>query len=115
MYDGSQFVVVGNSGTILTCPECGGDTVVDLFTPELRREFYAAALTPEQQALFGKNRHLVPVSRLDDGDWLVLDNQDPGYHWALTHFGPYVLTRDGKVQDVNYHYKVYHGYEVPGS
>ena len=29
-----------DSGTTLTCPACGGETIVDLFRPDLRAEMY---------------------------------------------------------------------------
>ena len=29
-----------DSGTTMTCPRCGGDTIVDLSTPEERRRKY---------------------------------------------------------------------------
>jgi len=53
---------------------------------------------------------------LEDGDALVLDKTVPGpegIFGVLGHFPAYVLTRDGKVQDVYYHYRVHHKVSVP--
>jgi hypothetical protein len=33
--------------------------------------------------------------------------------YRLFIFGPYVLCRNGYVQDVSYHYAEYHGHQVP--
>jgi len=49
--------------------------------------------------------HLEMVSMLDDGDMLIVDTGKPmDSSWNNGHYGPYVLTTDGKLQDVNYHY-----------
>ena len=56
--------------------------------------------TSEQEAILRTNKHLEPAYKLYDGDWLVSDvNPD---------FGPYILTTDGLIQDVEYHYLKYH-------
>ena len=70
-------------------------------------------MTGYQQNLLDKNPHLVVVSNLDDGDVLVLDNQSASDVFPNWHFGPYVLTKAGYMQDVNYHYRFHHGCDVP--
>jgi hypothetical protein len=65
--------------------------------------------TDAQAELLGKNPHLVPVADLGDGDILVLDKQQPNGELEIGHFGPYVLTTEGYVQDVNMHYHIRHG------
>lgn len=72
--------------------------------------------TPEQLLVLGKNSHLVFASMLGDGDCLILDSGGPGsqtlqYLYA-PHYGPYVLTKDGKIQDVNYHFATHHGFNI---
>jgi hypothetical protein len=73
------------------------------------------AFTQAQATFLERNSHLVPVERLADGDLLCLDRmQWPEEAWKNTplegeHFGPYVLTTDGKVQGVTYHYEREHG------
>lgn len=61
--------------------------------------------------------HLREVSFLEDGDLLVVDvvkPHDTGV-FPYGHFGPYILTRTGKIQDVNFHYHVEHGVGCPFS
>jgi hypothetical protein len=75
---------------------------------------YKSKMTSEQKYLLDKNPHLIPVSRLDDGDWLVLDSEGPkGQPGSIDLYGPYILTLDGKVQEVNYHFAKYHDVPVP--
>jgi len=75
-------------------------------------------LTPAQAAFLEKNEHLVPVERLADGDLLCLDRGKwPVDVWRGTplegeHFGPYILTADGNVNDVTGHYQREHGVEL---
>lgn len=74
------------------------------------------SLTEAQGCTLGKNLHLVFASMLDDGDCLILDSDGPDHrslqYLYAPHYGPYVLTTDGKVQDVNYHYATHHGLKV---
>jgi len=93
---------------------------VDALTPApgvtipITRHFTGLELTEEQRYILEQNRHLVPVERLGDGDWLVLDNVPPQSDvFPDGHFGPYILTIDGKLHDVNYHYSECHGIYVP--
>lgn len=76
-----------NEGRHFGCQDCG--------------TAFRADLTIEQWEVFVNCSHLTLASRLEDGDVLVLDENEL--------FGPYVLTRDGKVQDVYWHYQKYHG------
>lgn len=70
--------------------------------------------TAAQERLLCDNPHLIAVERLSDGDLLVVDNQPaPPNFFPTGPYGPYVLTRDGKVQDVNYHFAVYHKVPAP--
>jgi hypothetical protein len=70
--------------------------------------------TPQQEVLLMHNPHLVAAERLSDGDWLLLDKGSaPDRIFPNGHYGPYILTTDGKVQNVNYHYATYHGLPVP--
>ena len=68
--------------------------------------------TPAQQEMIAKNDHLVPVDVLADGDVLVLEDAGPlGGSYEGTHIAKYlvwVLTCDGKVQGLSYHYQNYH-------
>ena len=56
-------------------------------------------MTSEQRAVLADTPYLVALDELPDGDLLVEDKD--GY-------GPYILTRDGKVQEVKYHYHIWH-------
>ena len=71
-------------------------------------------LTPEQLAILARTAHLVVVEVLADGDLLVLDTgtANPDV-FPDGHFGPYVLTGNGWLQGVNYHYRHSHGVNVP--
>ncbi len=69
-------------------------------------------MTPKQQSMLAQNPHLVVAATLEDGDMLVLDNQ-PAANFPSGHFGPYILTKSGALQDVNYHYSQQHGKAVP--
>ena len=68
--------------------------------------------TPEQQQLLADNDHFIPAAILDDGDLMILQDAGPmggpyeGEH--IAKYLPYVLTRDGKVQGLSYHYQNYH-------
>jgi hypothetical protein len=58
--------------------------------------------------------HLEMVSMLEDGDMLIVDNGKPmDSTWNNGHYGPYILTREGHLQDVNYHYSKYHSVNCP--
>ena len=57
--------------------------------------------TAAQREIIGKNQHLYLLDVLPDGDLLVGDTDDRGY-------GPYVVTRDGRVQSIYHHYHTYH-------
>jgi hypothetical protein len=57
-------------------------------------------LSQVQVGILEKNPHLIPRDILPDGDMLVSDQDQ--------EFGPYILTRDGTVHDVEYHYDKYH-------
>lgn len=63
-----------------------------------------SVMTEAQEQVIKENGHLVPLAALPDGDWLVGD--------VVPDFGPYVLTTDGRVQGVNYHYSRYHDIET---
>ena len=54
--------------------------------------------------LLAKNRHFESLSMLDDGDLLVVDIATT----TTTDARPYVLTRDGRVQSIQYHYRYSH-------
>ncbi len=71
-------------------------------------------LTPCQLGILARAVHLVVVEVLADGDLLVLDTgaANPAV-FPDGHFGPFILTGDGKIQDVNYHYRHSHGVDVP--
>ena len=69
-------------------------------------------MSEAQERSLYKNSHLKPVSWLDDHDLLVVDTQEaPGE--PLGHFGPYILDRDGSIQDVNYHFSKQHNVKCP--
>ena len=69
-------------------------------------------MSEAQERSLYKNSHLKPVSWLDDHDLLVVDTQEaPGE--PLGHFGPYILDRDGSIQDVNYHFNKHHNIKCP--
>jgi hypothetical protein len=70
--------------------------------------------TPEQLTVLVRADHLAVVEVLADGDLLVLDTGVANLEaFPDGHFGPYVLASDGKIQDVNYHYRYSHGIDVP--
>jgi hypothetical protein len=65
--------------------------------------------TPEQQQVLERNTHLRRVSTLEDGDLLIIDLGIADRSvFPNGHFGPYVLTKEGYVQDVNFHYQMHH-------
>ena len=66
-------------------------------------------LTADQAELLANNPHLTPVEVLSDGDILVLDLEETNPEVFPDGFGPYILTTDGRVQGVNYHYRHSHG------
>lgn len=71
-------------------------------------------MTPQQEETL-KNTYLVPVSRLEDGDLLCLDKTEVAtgpFGKGPGHFGPYILTREGWLQDPHYHYRYHHGLNV---
>ena len=63
-----------------------------------------ATFTEDQAKFLVENSHIVSLARLPDGDWLVADlaNDVDGY-------GPYVLSRDGRMDWINNHYISEHG------
>ena len=66
-----------------------------------------AACTPAQAKILQRNPHLMPVDMLHDGDILLIDTADfPRAEACLMEprFGPYVLTQNGRVQDLTTHY-----------
>ena len=66
--------------------------------------------TAAQQRRLDLSPCLRVVQRLDDGDLLVLD-LDPvksELFWG-NHYGPYIMTDLGFIQDVNYHHHYHHG------
>jgi len=74
-------------------------------------------LTPAQAAFLERNSHLVTVEQLADGDLLCLDRgvwkaQHPSDSHYGKHFGPYILTGEGYVQDVTAHYQARHGVKL---
>lgn len=72
--------------------------------------------TTYQDAVLRNNPHLQIASMLDDDDLLILDTTPDLHHPTGTHpqvFGPYILLRNGYIQDVNYHYRFYHNMNVP--
>jgi|GEM_PF-2729201 len=71
-------------------------------------------LTAEQMAVLTGAAHLVVAEVLADGDLLILDTGMANLEaFPDGHFGPYVLAGDGRLQDVNYHYRHSHGVDVP--
>ena len=69
-------------------------------------------MTAAQKQLLDANLHLFAVARLEDGDLLVVDMQ-PAETFPNGHYGPYVLTKNGYLHDVNYHYGKYHAVDCP--
>ena len=73
--------------------------------------------TPQQQELLAANDHFIPAAILDDGDVLILEDAGPlggpyeGGH--IAKYLVYLLTRDGKVQGLSYHYQNYHELGAP--
>jgi len=73
--------------------------------------------TPAQQEMLGKNSYFIPADILSDGDVLILQDAGPmggpyeGRH--IAKYLAYVLTRDGKVQGLSYHYQNYHELGAP--
>jgi hypothetical protein len=73
-----------------------------------------ADITVSQETLLVNNPLFVVASYLDDGDLLILDTTPTDSPVFIDgHFGPYVLTREGYVQNVHYHYRRNHGLAVP--
>lgn len=72
--------------------------------------------TQAQQDLLQENPQFEVLDRLTDGDLLIADQIDRPTA-ALEHphrqSTPYVLTRDGKVQEVGYHYRYFHLRNIP--
>lgn len=77
-------------------------------------QFY---FSTEQQELITANDHFFPAAILDDGDLLILQHAGPmggpyeGGH--IAKYLVYVLTRDGKVQGISYHYEHHHDLSAP--
>lgn len=75
-------------------------------------------MTPEQAKVLSKNTYLVPVSKLKDGDLLCLDKTEVTtgpFAEGPGHFGPYILTREGWIQDPHYHYRYHHCLDIQSS
>ena len=66
-----------------------------------------AACTPAQEKILKEYTHFIPVEMLSDGDILVLDRDSDPETLCL---GPYVVMKNGFIQDINYHYRLYHTY-----
>lgn len=93
-----------------TGAQAGEEREVQMFIPGA---IQVDKLTDYQYKFLKDNDHLAAVSFLDDGDVLVLDLV-AARERPEGHFGPYVLTGEGKLQLVNYHYAVGHQLkEVP--
>lgn len=60
-------------------------------------------------------QHILVLNTLPDGDMLVADKDAAtDQRGVVIHeFGPYILTRDGALQSVPYHYHHYHDRPIP--
>ncbi len=90
---------------LLRCTLCAGNGSTRLGREDLARlngrlPALGPGLSPGQVGVLENNPHLIPRDMLPDGDMLVSDRDQ--------EFGPYILTRDGAVQDIPYHYEQYH-------
>lgn len=70
-------------------------------------------LTDQQKAALATMPLMIAVDTLPDGDVLVLDREHPRPHQAIRYFGPYILTREGALHAVNWHYRTHHLVQVP--
>jgi len=71
--------------------------------------------TQKQNALLSKNTQFQVLDELPDGDLLVIDQiNKPSGLFIRTHAEDrlYILTRIGYIQDVNYHYRYFHGKNI---
>ena len=68
--------------------------------------------TPEQERFLGRNQHIIVLAVLPDNDLLCTDTDAQCDHagHVIREWGPYILTRDAKLQSVNYHYRYYHSH-----
>ena len=73
--------------------------------------------TPEQQELLDQNAYFIPAAIFDDGDILILDDAGPmGGRYEGSHIAkyyPWVLTRDGEIQGISWHYQNRHDLASP--
>lgn len=72
--------------------------------------------TQQQQHQLHKNPHRKVLDKLIDGDLLIvftinrpIENLDHPHPESI----PYILTKDGKVQGIGYHYRYYHLADIP--
>ena len=70
-------------------------------------------LTYRQRAVIGSTTHLQVLEILPDGDALVADLGTAISDSFPGHFGPYILTKNGLIQDIHYHYSNFHGLNLP--
>ncbi len=72
--------------------------------------------TKYQFEILEKCPHFIPIAKLPDGDILVVDKTtiaaSDHFITGASHYGPYVVTLNGFVQDINYHYAKYHNLEI---
>jgi len=66
-----------------------------------------AACTPAQEKILKEYTHFIPVEMLSDGDILVLDRDSDPETLCL---GPYAVMKNGFIQEIDYHYRLYHTY-----
>jgi len=73
--------------------------------------------TPEQRQLLELNERFIPAAILDDGDLIILEDAGPmGGPYEGTHIAkylPWMLTRDGKIHGISWHYQHYHDLSIP--
>ena len=73
--------------------------------------------TTEQEATLADNERFILAGILDDGDLLILEDAGPmGGRYEGGHIAkhdPWILTRDGKVQGLSYHYQYHHELGAP--
>ena len=75
--------------------------------PEGTTPSHPIPYTQGQQYTLKKYPNLRVAQSLEDGDLLVLDTQRSLIS-VTGNSGPYIITRDGALQDVNYHYQTRH-------
>jgi len=68
-----------------------------------------------QQEFLLKNRHVIFLAVLPDGDLLCADEGYVTVSGVIKPYGPYVLMVDGKLQNIFYHYAICHEQDIPFS